>query len=81
MKFAKGCYMRFSDSSRVESYLRYLAGEESLQEEENIDQIQSGNLMATFLRFSSISIQDTKRKHLSLHLFRIQIVYLSLFAA
>lgn len=38
------------------------AGEESLQEEENIDQIQSGNLMATFLRFSSISIQDTKHE-------------------
>lgn len=29
-------------------------------DEQNVDEIQSGNLMATFLRFSSISIQDTK---------------------
>ena len=29
-------------------------------DEQNVDEIQAGNLMATFLRFSSISIQDTK---------------------
>jgi len=33
------------------------------QEEVNIDEIQSGNLLATFLRFSSISMQDTKSNH------------------
>lgn len=32
-------------------------------EEETMDEAQSGNLMATFLRFSSISIQDSKTEH------------------
>eukprot|EP00111_Clytia_hemisphaerica_P009971 TCONS_00029172-protein len=35
----------------------------STLEEETMDETQSGNLMATFLRFSSISIQDSKTEN------------------
>lgn len=35
----------------------------STLEEETMDETQSGNLMATFLRFASISIQDSKSEH------------------
>ena len=41
-------------------------------EEDTMDETQSGNLMATFLRFSSISIQDSKSMLLFWSIFLIK---------